>query len=83
MSKFGKLENRIRSLSNDICFEEIKTYLEHYGFQISTTGGSHFVFRNQGERVVISGKKRHVAKYQVKQALEAVNRIAEKLAREE
>ncbi len=75
MSRIEKLERRIRSLQSDIEFEELKVFLEYYGFYISRSSGSHFIFKAQSERLVIACNKKHIAKYQLKQAVCAVDRI--------
>lgn len=48
MSKWNKLIRRLLSLSNDLKFEELTKILEHYGYKISSTKGSHYTFRKEG-----------------------------------
>ena len=50
MSKWDKLLQRIRSLSNDLRFEEVRKILEAYGYTMkgSSGGSSHFTFRKPG-----------------------------------
>lgn len=50
MSKWDKLLARIKTLSNDIRFEELKKILESYGYKMYApkSGSSHFTFCKQG-----------------------------------
>lgn len=50
MSKWDKLLQRIRSLFNDLRFEEVRKILEAYGYTMkgSSGGSSHFTFRKPG-----------------------------------
>ena len=50
MSQFDKLLNRIRSLGNNLRFEEIKKVLEYYGYEMNgpASGSSHKTFRKPG-----------------------------------
>ena len=47
MSKFDKLLLRIRSLDNNMRFEELRKVLEYYGYTMTgpTGGSSHKTFR--------------------------------------
>lgn len=51
MSKWDKLIKRILQLSNDMRFEELKTVLEFYGYEMRGPkgGSSHFTFRKRGK----------------------------------
>lgn len=50
MSQWDKLLWRIRTLSGDFRFNELRKVLEHYGYQMQTprSGSSHCTFRKQG-----------------------------------
>lgn len=50
MSKWEKLLTRLKLLSADIRFEELKKILEAYGYVMRETGGgsSHVTFRKPG-----------------------------------
>lgn len=50
MSKWDKLIVRIKTLSKDIRFEELKKILESYGYVMRETSGgsSHVTFRKPG-----------------------------------
>lgn len=49
MSQFDKLLERIKSLDNNLRFEEIRKILESYGYTMSVPGGgsSHRTFRKE------------------------------------
>lgn len=50
MSRWDKLLQRIRFLSNDLRFEELCKVLEEYGYTKKTprSGSSHYTFRKNG-----------------------------------
>ena len=50
MSKWEKLLMRIKMLSNDLRFEEVKKILESYGYEMRMPrgGSSHCTFRKAG-----------------------------------
>ena len=50
MSSWDKLLIRIRALSKDLRFDELRKVLEEYGYEMRTPrgGSSHFVFRKEG-----------------------------------
>jgi predicted RNA binding protein YcfA (HicA-like mRNA interferase family) len=50
MSQIEKLLDKIRSLNNDMRFEELKKVLELYGYEMHSPagGGSHRTFRKKG-----------------------------------
>lgn len=50
MSKWDKLLRRIKSLSPDMRFDELKKVLESYGYEMNSPrgGSSHFTFRKPG-----------------------------------
>lgn len=49
MTRFNRLKKRIKSekVSNDISFDEISKYLNHYGFYLVRVNGSHHIFNNK------------------------------------
>lgn len=51
MSQLEKLLHRIRSLSKDIRFDELRKVLELYGYHMDRPkgGSSHCTFRKQGK----------------------------------
>lgn len=50
MSRWSKLLNKIRSLSADMRFDELRKVLESYGYEMRSPkgGSSHVTFRKQG-----------------------------------
>lgn len=50
MSKWDKLLARIKALSNDLRFAELRKVLESYGYEMSAPrgGSSHYTFRKKG-----------------------------------
>lgn len=50
MSKWEKLLQRIKSLSKDMRFDELRKVLESYGYRMEAprSGSSHFTFRKAG-----------------------------------
>lgn len=50
MSKWEKLLNKIKSMSKDVRFEELKKILESYGYigHSPKSGSSHWTFRKDG-----------------------------------
>lgn len=50
MSKWEKLLTRIRTLSKDLRFDELRKVLESYGYKMNAPkkGSSHYTFRKPG-----------------------------------
>lgn len=50
MSKWEKLLTRIRTLSKDLRFDELRKVLESYGYKMNVpkSGSSHYTFRKPG-----------------------------------
>lgn len=50
MSKWEKLLTRIRTLSEDLRFDELRKVLESYGYKMNAPkkGSSHYTFRKPG-----------------------------------
>lgn len=51
MSKWEKLIQKIRNMSKDVRFEELRKILESYGYVAYNprSGSSHWTFRKQGK----------------------------------
>jgi predicted RNA binding protein YcfA (HicA-like mRNA interferase family) len=84
MTKIENLEERIRNNPKGVSFNSLQQLLTYYGFDCKRKRGSHYFFSCGEERLVIvspHGKNRssEVATYQVKQAIEAINRIKESM----
>lgn len=81
MSKWDKLLLRIKTLSNDIRFEELQKILESYGYKMYAPrgGSSHFTFRKSGCATITIPKQKPIKKVYV----ELVKEIVEKEDRNE
>lgn len=51
MSQWDKLLDRIKNLSKDIRFDELRKILESYGYVMNAPrgGSSHYTFRKEGK----------------------------------
>lgn len=67
MSKWDKLLLRIKSLSKDLRFEELKKVLEEYGYVMNAPrrGSSHYTFRKPGYRPITIPKHEPIKKVYV------------------
>ena len=74
MSKWDKLLARIKTLSNDIRFEELKKILEGYGYKMHAPkgGSSHFIFRTNGCASITIPKQKPIKKVYVELVREIV-----------
>lgn len=54
MSQWDKLIAKIRNLSKDIAFDELKKVLETYGYvhKYPSGGSSHCTFRKKGKKII-------------------------------
>ena len=75
MSKWDKLIARIRFLSKDIRFQEVKKILEEYGYKMYAPrgGSSHYTFRKRGCQPITIPKHEPIKRVYV----EMVKRIVE------
>ena len=67
MSKWDKLLYRIRTLSPDLRFDELKKVLEEYGYIMNGPkgGSSHYTFRKTGCRPITIPKHKTIKKVYV------------------
>ena len=74
MSKWEKLLERVRSLSGDVRFEELKRILERYGYIMTapSNGSSHFTFRKNGYPSITIPKHNPVKKHYVRTVKDAI-----------
>lgn len=74
MSKWDKLLARIKTLSNDIRFAELKKILESYGYKMYSpkSGSSHFTFRKHGCASITIPKQKPIKKVYVELVKEIV-----------
>ena len=80
MGKKEKLQNKIENLSKTVSYQELVSYLIGKGFSLSRSSGSHHIFRNNGERLVItsphgSNNNKYIPVYQLRQVLECIKRL--------
>ena len=74
MSKWDKLLNKIKNLSKDIRFAELKKILEEYGYVMYSPrgGSSHYTFRKPGCRPITIPKHEPVKKVYVEMVRDIV-----------
>ncbi len=67
MSKWDKLLYRIKSMSSDVRFDEIKKILEAYGYMMNSPkgGSSHCIFRKPGCNPITIPKHKPIKKVYV------------------
>lgn len=75
MSKWDKLISRIKNLTKDLRFEELKKVLESYGYIMNNPrgGSSHYTFRKKGCQPITIPKHEPIKKIYV----EMVRRVVE------
>ncbi len=80
MSKWEKLLRKIRVLSKELRFDELKKVLESYGYRMYTPNGgsSHCTFRKAGCQPITIPKHEPIKKVYV----ELVKQVVEREARE-
>ena len=76
MSQWDKLLDRVRRLSPDLRFEELKKILESYGYVMSATkgGSSHYTFRKAGYPPITIPKHKPIKKVYIEMVREVVER---------
>ena len=74
MSKWDKLINRVRSLSTDMRFAELRKILECYGYTINApkSGSSHYTFRKPGKNPITIPKHEPIKRIYVEMVREVV-----------
>ncbi len=74
MSKWDKLIMRIRNLSKDLRFDELRKGLESYGYKMNTPrgGSSHYSFRKPGCRPITIPKHEPIKKVYVEMVKQVV-----------
>lgn len=82
MSKWDKLLLRIRNLSKDLRFDELKKVMESYGYIMNAPkgGSSHYTFRKQGCQPITIPKHEPIKRVYVelvKQIVESEERNSE------
>lgn len=79
MSQWDKLLDRVRRLSRDLRFEELKKILESYGYVMSAPkgGSSHYTFRRIGYSPITIPKNKPIKKVYIEMVREVVEREEE------
>ena len=74
MSKWDKLLHRIKSLSGDLRFDELKKVLEEYGYVMNAprSGSSHYTFRKQGHSKITIPKHAPIKRVYVEMVKDVV-----------
>ena len=80
MSSWDKLLIRIRALSKDLRFDELRKVLEEYGYEMRTPrgGSSHYVFRKEGCMPITIPKHDPIRKVYVELVKEVVENETKK-----
>lgn len=80
MAKWEKLLLKIRLLSKDLRFEELRKVLESYGYEMSVPrgGSSHCTFRKSGCQPITIPKHEPIKKVYVEMVKRIVEREADK-----
>ena len=76
MSKWDKLIARLKSLSADIRFEELRKILEAYGYEMRETSGgsSHATFRKKGKSPITVPRHTPIKKVYIEMVRDAVEK---------
>ena len=76
MSQWDKLLDRVRRLSPDLRFEDLKKILESYGYVMSAPkgGSSHYTFRKAGYPPITIPKHKPIKKVYIEMVREVVER---------
>lgn len=79
MSQWDKLLDRVRKLSPDLRFEELKKILESYGYEMYAPrgGGSHYTFRKAGYPPITIPKHKPIKRVYIEMIREVVEREEE------
>lgn len=74
MSRFDKLLERIKSLSKDMRFEELRKVLESYGYTMNAPkgGSSHYTFRKPGKIPITIPKHEPIKKVYVQMVKDVI-----------
>lgn len=74
MSKWEKLLTRIRTLSKDLRFDELRKVLESYGYKMNApkSGSSHYTFRKPGCQPITIPKHEPIKKTYVEMVKQIV-----------
>ena len=76
MSKWDKLIARIKSLSTDLRFDELRKVLESYGYELRETSGgsSHATFRKRGRNPITVPRHTPIKKVYIEMVRDAIEK---------
>lgn len=77
MTRFRKIKEKIEQKNppKDILFDEIRVYLEHYGFKLTNTNGSHHKFKDKEDNFIIIPVHSNKVKFcYIKEAKNLINK---------
>ena len=76
MSQWDKLICRVKELSSDLRFEELRRILESYGYDMHTprSGSSHCTFRKSGYSPITIPKHKPIKKVYIEMVREVIER---------
>lgn len=76
MSQWDKLLDKVRNLSPDLRFEELKKILESYGYIMNAPkgGSSHYTFRKLGYSPITIPKHKPIKKIYIEMVREVIER---------
>ena len=76
MSQWDNLLEKLKNLSADLRFEELKKILEHYEYKMDSpkSGSSHFTFRKNGEGIITIPKHKPIKKVYIKLVRDVVEK---------
>lgn len=74
MSRWDKLLNKIKTLSKDVRFDELRKILENYGYTMYSpkSGSSHYTFRKNGKSPITIPKHEPIKVIYVKMIKELI-----------
>lgn len=80
MSKRKKRLQKLRNSSKDVSFDELRSVLEDYGFELQNIVGSHYTFRvmiDGNPHLLVIPFRRPIKPIYIKKALKLIDKIEE------
>lgn len=81
MARCEKLLEKARQSPTNVTFRELRYLVECFGFQLSRSKGSHFIYKapdRPGVVTIQEGKDGKAKSYQVKQVLELIEQLEDR-----
>jgi predicted RNA binding protein YcfA (HicA-like mRNA interferase family) len=76
MSAFDKLNERVRSIPNDLTLDEADRFMRHFGFKRVRQKGSHCIYK-KGSSPIINIQGPIIREYQLKQIILTVDGLSD------